>query len=75
MRVIPNPDQNNMAIRTAPADYRRDPGIDKTPFGVLAGGERADLYTLRNANGVEAKVTNYGGIVVSLIHRRIASKS
>ena len=55
-----------MAIRTALAGYCRDPGIDKTPFGVLAGGERADLYTLRNANGVEARITNYGGIVVSL---------
>jgi len=25
-----------------------------------------DLYTLRNAKGVEARITNYGGIVVSL---------
>jgi aldose 1-epimerase len=41
-------------------------GIDKTPFGVLPGGGRVDLYTLRNGNGVEAKITNYGGIVVSL---------
>ena len=55
-----------MAIRTALAGNRRDPGIDKTPFGALAGGEHADLYTLRNGNGVEAKITNYGGIVVSL---------
>ncbi|MBI3527919.1 MAG: galactose mutarotase [Betaproteobacteria bacterium] len=55
-----------MAIRTAPAVGRRDPGIDKTPYGMLASGERTDLFTLRNGNGIEVKITNYGGIVVSL---------
>jgi aldose 1-epimerase len=35
-------------------------------FGKTADGQRVDLYTLTNANGVEAKITNYGGIVVSL---------
>lgn len=55
-----------MAIRNATAGCRHDPGIDKTSFGTLAGGERADLYTLRNGSGIEARITNYGGIVVSL---------
>jgi aldose 1-epimerase len=59
-------DHIDMAICTAPADCRRDSGIDKTPFGTLANGDRVDLYTLRNGNGIEAKITNYGGIVVSL---------
>src|SRR5829696_6867062 len=40
--------------------------ITKTSFGKTSTGEAVDLYTLRNANGVEATITNYGGIVVSL---------
>jgi len=39
--------------------------IAKKPFGTAAG-QPVDLYTLRNASGAEAKITNYGGIVVSL---------
>jgi aldose 1-epimerase len=41
-------------------------GIEKTTFGQLADGRTADLYTLRNAAGMTARITNYGGIVVSL---------
>lgn len=54
-----------MAIRTAPAGRRRDPCIERMPFGTLAG-EHADLYVLRNGNGIGARITNYGGIIVSL---------
>jgi aldose 1-epimerase len=39
--------------------------ISKQPFGA-AGGQPVDLYTLRNAKGAEARICNYGGIVVSL---------
>ena len=35
------------------------------PFGTV-DGQSVNLYALRNANGVEAKICNYGGIVVSL---------
>jgi aldose 1-epimerase len=42
------------------------PGITKAAYGQLPNGQSADLYTLRNAEGMEAKITNYGGIVVSL---------
>jgi len=46
------------------------------PFGTLPNGARADLYILRNGNGIEAKVTNFGATVVSLRvpdrHGRIA---
>lgn len=41
--------------------------IDKQPFGELADGRQADLYTLQNANGLRADITNYGGIVVRLL--------
>jgi aldose 1-epimerase len=39
--------------------------ITKETFGTKEGIP-VDLYTLRNAKGLEAKITNYGGIVVSL---------
>src|SRR5438105_1286879 len=35
-------------------------------FGVTSDGTRVYLYTLSNKKGVEAKITNYGGILVSL---------
>jgi len=40
--------------------------IQQEPFGTTKDGKPVTLYTLRNKNGVEAKITNYGGIVVSL---------
>ncbi len=40
--------------------------ISKAPFGSVDGVE-VDLYTLENENGVVAKITNYGGIVTSLV--------
>jgi aldose 1-epimerase len=41
--------------------------IKKQPFGNMVDGTPVDLYTLTNANGVEARVSNYGGTVVSLM--------
>jgi len=40
--------------------------LKKRPFGKTADGTTVDLYTLTNAGGMEVKITNYGGIVVSL---------
>ena len=40
--------------------------VTKQSYGKTAAGENVDLYTLRNRKGVEAKITNYGGILVSL---------
>jgi aldose 1-epimerase len=40
--------------------------ITKETFGRTADGQEIDLYTLTNAKGCEAKITNYGGILVSL---------
>jgi len=39
--------------------------LEKTIFGKTLSGETAHLYTLTNTNGVEVKITNYGGIIVS----------
>lgn len=40
--------------------------IEKVAFGKLPDGTVADLYTLHNANGMEVKITNYGGTITSL---------
>ncbi len=40
--------------------------IGKQPFGATKDGTPVDLYTLRNSKGAEARICNYGGIVVSL---------
>lgn len=42
------------------------PSITKQSFGKTSDGQSVDIYTLRNRHGMEARITNYGGIVVSL---------
>lgn len=41
-------------------------GIVKSSFGKTKDGQQVDLYTLTNANGLVAKITNYGGTVTEL---------
>ncbi len=40
--------------------------MEKKSFGKAPDGTEVFLYTLRNKNGIEAEITNYGGTVVSL---------
>jgi aldose 1-epimerase len=40
--------------------------ITKTDFGKMPEGTPVELYTLRNAKGMEATIMTYGGIVISL---------
>ncbi len=40
--------------------------IDTESFGKTPDGQRVDLYTLTNINGIKAKITNYGATLVSL---------
>lgn len=40
--------------------------IEKVTFGNTSDGSEIDLYTLINANGLKAKIINYGAILVSL---------
>ena len=42
------------------------PGITRESFGTLDDGNAVHLYTLVNRNGMEVKITNYGGIVTSI---------
>jgi aldose 1-epimerase len=43
------------------------PKIDCVPFGKAPNGIPVDLYRLTNRHGLVATITNYGGIVVSLL--------
>jgi len=43
--------------------------VTKAPFGNLPDGTPIEIYTLKNGNGMEARICTYGGIVVSLTAR------
>lgn len=40
--------------------------VQKAPFGKTAKGETVQIYTLTNKNGLEARIADYGGTLVSL---------
>src|ERR1700730_9352236 len=42
------------------------PKLVRAEFGQTPGGVAVQIYTLTNSKGLEARITNYGGIVVSL---------
>lgn len=44
---------------------RKQTNIEKTAFGSLPDGRIVDLYTLRNAQGMEIKISTWGGTIVS----------
>ena len=53
--------------RAQPDSEETDTGqIDVQPYGQTSEGIDVNLFTLTNRNGVEMRVTNYGGIIVSL---------
>jgi aldose 1-epimerase len=41
-------------------------GVTRASFGAISG-QPVDIFTLRNANGIEIKATNYGGIITSIV--------
>jgi aldose 1-epimerase len=43
-----------------------EPTVMRAPFGVTADGHPVEIFTLRNANGVEVRAMTYGGIITSL---------
>ncbi len=57
--------QSSSSETTQTSTVKMKATISKSPWGTLPG-TAIDLYTLTNKNGLEAKITNYGGIVVSL---------
>jgi aldose 1-epimerase len=54
------------AICEAQSANKGKHSIDKQSFGQTADGTAVDIYTLKNTAGAEVRITNYGGIVVSL---------
>ena len=40
--------------------------LPKEPFGKTPDGHAVSLYTLKNASGMEVKITNYGGTIESV---------
>jgi aldose 1-epimerase len=50
----------------APVEEVKSEKVTSRPFGVLPDGKEVTLYTVKNSQGVEMSVMNYGGIIVSL---------
>ncbi len=42
-------------------------GLKREDFQATVQGKETDLYTLRNENGVEVSITNYGGAIVAIM--------
>lgn len=40
--------------------------INSEPWGTTKSGQQVTLYTLQNSHGMEARITDYGGIIVKL---------
>jgi aldose 1-epimerase len=40
--------------------------VTRELFGAMPDGTQVDVYTLKNANGIEARAITYGGIITSL---------
>jgi aldose 1-epimerase len=49
-----------------PAGSLNQMRISTERFGILPTGEAVQIFSLSNNQGVEAKITNYGGIVVAI---------
>ena len=57
-----------VVLGCATASRSRAPeiGVQSRPFGRTATGHAVELFTLRNAHGIEVQLTNYGGIITSI---------
>src|SRR5262249_36613615 len=53
-------------VLLAAASINMHAATKEADFGKMPDGTPIKIYTLTNKNGVEAKITNYGGIITSL---------
>lgn len=53
--------------KEAPVEQTTLSGLKKSDFQTVVNGDSVNLYVLKNANGVEVTVTNYGGRIVSVM--------
>ncbi len=57
--------QTRAVAQTRPLAHIR-PGITRDEWGTTAGGEKVAIYTLAGGAGLEARITNFGGVIVAL---------
>ena len=55
-----------LLMSIASPSHAASASIESVTWGKTATGEEVKLFTLHNANGMEAKITNWGGYIVSL---------
>ncbi|WP_369811348.1 aldose epimerase family protein [Hymenobacter convexus] len=63
-------DQTTTTTASAPADSASTKSVampTSASFGKTTDGTEVQLFTLTNANGVKASITNYGGTLTSLL--------
>jgi aldose 1-epimerase len=53
--------------KQAPEETTTLSGLKRSNFQTVVNGDSTDLYVLKNANGIEVCVTNYGGRIVSVM--------
>ncbi len=63
--TTPDTTPANVAAGAPSTELMKDKSITEAPYGSV-GGTEVKLYTLKNKNGLVAKITNYGGIVTEL---------
>lgn len=51
------------AAKTEP---KKEPAVEKTPYGKMPDGREVSLYTLTNGKGMVMRVTDYGAIITEL---------
>jgi aldose 1-epimerase len=56
-----------VSITAGSAIQKGKPLMKKEPFGTTDDGVSVSIYTMKNSKGMEARITNYGGILVSLL--------
>jgi aldose 1-epimerase len=54
------------AATPPPADPPPMPAVARAPFGRTPDGHAVEIFTLRNAGGIEVKAITYGGIITSI---------
>ena len=53
-----------LAFATSSAARPQETKARKEVFGKTSSGETVELYSLKNSQGMEARVITYGGIIV-----------
>src|SRR5262245_35522934 len=52
--------------QTSTQPQPKEASVSQSPFGKTPEGEDVEVFKLSNAEGIEARIISYGGIVISL---------